>query len=140
MDLVDIDKVLDDLEEEIENNSTVVPSTPPPPPSSSSRLHSEPSASNRRIKVRSVLSSLNDYLDYESKLPDKSPGTILLTAIHCANPHSTHTYLCIHFRRRRIYGNRCAPTKCCESLRTNSWLGSPAPSRRRRRCEVEYDR
>lgn len=84
MDLVDIDKVLDDLEE-IENNSA--------PPPSSSRLHSDPSSSNRRIKVRSVLSSLNDYLDYESKLPDKSPSPGTYSdAIHCANPH-THTLI-----------------------------------------------
>lgn len=66
MDLVDIDKVLDDLEslEETSTPRTVAPSAP-----SSRGYHLE--SPNRRIKVRSVLSSLNDYVDYDRKASDK---------------------------------------------------------------------
>lgn len=53
MDLVDIDKVLDLLELE----SAPVEKAP-------SRT---PTDTNRRIKVRSVLSSLNDYVEYDDR-------------------------------------------------------------------------
>lgn len=68
MDLVDIDKLLDEFESSEQTSS-----------STDKRIQS--SDTNRRIKVRSVLSSLNDYVDYDRKQNDKSatappvPGT-----------------------------------------------------------------
>lgn len=59
MDLVDIDKLLDEFESSEQTSS-----------STDKRIQS--SDTNRRIKVRSVLSSLNDYVDYDRKQNDKS--------------------------------------------------------------------
>lgn len=75
MDLVDIDKVLDDLED---SESKIETQSANSRPSSQSRPQLDSSSSsNRRIKVRSVLSSLNDYVDYDRKQPATvaEPGT-----------------------------------------------------------------
>lgn len=69
MDLVDIDTLLDDLESlEQKNNNSSRDGQPPP------RIYTE-STSNRPLKVRSVLSSLNDYVDYDRRTLEKSSAT-----------------------------------------------------------------
>lgn len=70
MDLVDIDKVLDELETQEQSNAAA--DKQPQQPQSRPHPDTTPSGGNRRIKVRSVLSSLNDYVDYDRKQNDKS--------------------------------------------------------------------
>lgn len=63
MDLVDIDKVLDELENLEQKSTRSAPQSASRPPA------------HRRIKVSSVLSSLNDYVDYDRKVEQQLPGT-----------------------------------------------------------------
>lgn len=67
MDLVDIDKMLDDLEKSEQKGSTRSPVV------QQARPGTAPAAANRRIKVSSVLSSLHEYVDYDRKT--ERPGT-----------------------------------------------------------------
>lgn len=70
MDLVDIDKVLDELESL--ETQTSVPSDKSTQPS---RQYTPINTSHRPIKVRSVLTSLNDYVDYDRKQIEKSSSS-----------------------------------------------------------------
>lgn len=111
--LVDIDKVLDDLESLEHNSSGVVVdlgSVPQPP------------STNRRIKVRSVLSSLNDYVDYDSKSNEmQGVLSLIVSTLLFVPPHTDGPLIS---RTSRLCRKRFGTTKeYPESpvVRTISW-------------------